>query len=80
MISVKWSGSTNGDRVFHYVGKTQIGNFYLSSRDGKLREFIGIDDIPRAETSLQMMVNVENYIRVLNENNRAKDKQPSQVD
>lgn len=67
MISVEWSGSTNGDRVFHYVGKTQIGNFYLSSQDGKLREFIGLDEIPLAETSLQMMVNVENYIDGLNE-------------
>lgn len=79
MISVQWSASTDSDSVFRYVGKTQIGNFYLSSQDGKLREFIGLEEIKPAETSLEMMVNVENYIRVLNENNRAKDKQASQV-
>lgn len=75
VISVQWSASTDSDRVFRYVGKTQIGNFYLSSQDGMLREFIGLAEIPRAETSLQMMVNVENYINRLNERQKLLNQQ-----
>jgi len=71
VISIAWQAAAEDDGFFRYTGKSSIGDVVLRSRDGKLCEFIGPSGIELADTSLQMIVNVNEFIERLNEKSRS---------